>query len=77
MIVLVPSLDQCPLSSRLAPPWSVIYVLLSHMLVDITFIYLFNNQQSLPTFHYYLLSPPSTTGILNDMIASIKVVHKY
>ena len=47
MIVLVPSLDQCPMSSRLAPPWSVIYVLLSHMLVDITFIYLANNQQSI------------------------------
>ena len=47
MIVLLLSLDQCPMSSRLAPPWSVIYVLLSHMLVDITFIYLANNQQSI------------------------------
>ena len=41
--------------------WSVIYVLLGHMLGDITFIYLFNNQHSVyspVSLHHYLLSTP-------------------
>ena len=55
MIVLVPSLDQCSVpclvvSLRPGLAWSVIYVLLSHMLVDITFIYLFS-----PLHHYHYL----------------------